>query len=131
MKACRCPDTYKFNGQEFKMNVKGTEEVPLEWGGKLVFVNSIVGGSIDARFMPAILKGIMARMEQGPLTGSYARDVRVIVYDGKMHPVDSPMKSPLCWPDAMRSVKRSRMLARRFLEPIYDVEVFVPVGQDG
>ena len=83
------PETYKFNGQEFKMNVKGTEEVPLEWGGKLVFVNSIVGGSIDARFMPAILKGIMSRMEQGPLTGSYARDVRVIVYDGKMHPVDS------------------------------------------
>lgn len=71
------------------MNVKGVEEVPLEWGGKLVFVNSIVGGSIDARFMPAILKGIMSRMEQGPLTGSYARDVRVIVYDGKMHPVDS------------------------------------------
>lgn len=61
------PETYKFNGQEFKMNVKGTEEVPLEWGGKLVFVNSIVGGSIDARFMPAILKGIMSRMEQGPL----------------------------------------------------------------
>ena len=66
------------------MNVKGTEEIPLEWGGKLVFINSIVGGSIDARFMPAILKGIMSRMEQGPLTGSYARDVRVIVYDGKI-----------------------------------------------
>jgi len=54
-----------------------------------VFVNSIVGGAIDARFLPAILKGIMERMEQGPLTGSYARDVRVIVYDGKMHQVDS------------------------------------------
>ena len=78
------------------MNVKGVEEVPLEWGGKLVFVNSIVGGSIDARFMPAILKGIMSRMEQGPLTGSYARDVRVIVYDG------------------MRSAKRSRMPVLRF-----------------
>ena len=64
------PETYKFNGQEFKINVKGTEEIPLEWGGKLVFINSIVGGSIDARFMPAILKGIMSRMEQGPLTGS-------------------------------------------------------------
>ena len=62
------PDTYKFGAQEFKMNVKGTEEIPLEWGGKLVFINSIVGGSIDARFMPAILKGIMSRMEQGPLT---------------------------------------------------------------
>ena len=83
------PETYKFNGQEFKITVRGTEEIPLEWGGKLVFVNSIVGGSIDARFLPAIMKGIMSRMEQGPLTGSYARDVRVIVYDGKMHPVDS------------------------------------------
>ena len=69
--------------------MKGTEEVPLKWGGKLVFINSVVVVSIDARFMPAILKGIMSRMEQGPLTGLYARDVRVIVYDGKMHPVDS------------------------------------------
>lgn len=95
------------------MNVKGTETIDLEWGGKLVFVNSVVGGAIDARFMPAILKGIMSRMEQGPLTGSYARDVRVIVYDGKMHPVDS-MKSPLCWLDVMPSVKHSAMPVRRF-----------------
>ncbi|MEG2514838.1 MAG: EF-Tu/IF-2/RF-3 family GTPase, partial [Bacteroidaceae bacterium] len=83
------PEIYRFNGQEFKITNKGTEEIPLEWGGKLVFVNSIVGGSIDTRFLPAILKGVMAKIEQGPLTGSYARDVRVIVYDGKMHPVDS------------------------------------------
>ncbi|MBR7043153.1 MAG: elongation factor G, partial [Prevotella sp.] len=83
------PTSFKINGQEFKMNIKGKEEIDLEWGGKLVFINSVVGGAIDARFMPAILKGVMERMEQGPLTGSYARDVRVIVYDGKMHPVDS------------------------------------------
>ena len=83
------PTVYKFNGQEFKMNIKSREEVDLEWGGKLVFLNSVVGGAIDTRFMPAILKGVMERMEQGPLTGSYARDVRVVVYDGKMHPVDS------------------------------------------
>ena len=83
------PDTYRFNGQEFKMNVKSSETVDLEWGGKLVFINSVVGGAIDTRFMPAILKGVMGKMERGPLTGSYARDVRVIVYDGKMHPVDS------------------------------------------
>ena len=82
-------EIYKFNGQEYKISVRDTQEINLEWGGKLIFINSIVGGSIDARFMPAILKGIMDRMEQGPLTGSYARDVRVIVYDGKMHPVDS------------------------------------------
>jgi len=66
-------------GQEFKMNIKGKEVVDLEWGGKLVFINSVVGGAIDSRFMPAILKGIMDCMERGPLTGSYARDVRVVV----------------------------------------------------
>ena len=83
------PDTYRFGGQEYKMNVRDTQIIDLDWGGKVVFVNCIVGGAIDARFLPAILKGIMARMEQGPLTGSYARDVRICVYDGKMHPVDS------------------------------------------
>ena len=71
------------------MNIKGKEEKTMPWGGKLVFINSVVGGAIDTRFMPAILKGIMDCMERGPLTGSYARDVRVVVYDGKMHPVDS------------------------------------------
>ena len=83
------PESYRFNNQEYKMNVRDTQVIDLEWGGKLVFVNCIVGGAIDARFLPAILKGLMDRMEQGPLTGSYARDVRVCVYDGKMHPVDS------------------------------------------
>ena len=83
------PDTYKFNNQEFRMNVRDTQTIDLEWGGKLVVCNCIVGGAIDARFIPAIVKGLMDRMEQGPLTGSYARDVRVCIYDGKMHPVDS------------------------------------------
>lgn len=124
------PDTYKFNGQEFKINVKGTEEVPLEWGGKLVFVNSIVGGSIDARFLPAILKGIMARMEQGPLTGSYARDVRVIVYDGKMHSVDSnEISFMLAGRNAFSEAFKNA--GPKILEPIYDVEVFVPSDKMG
>ena len=124
------PDTYKFNGQEFKINVKGTEEVPLEWGGKLVFINSIVGGSIDARFLPAILKGIMARMEQGPLTGSYARDVRVIVYDGKMHPVDSnEISFMLAGRHAFSEAFKNA--GPKILEPIYDVEVFVPSDKLG
>lgn len=124
------PDTYKFNGQEFKINVKGTEEVQLEWGGKLVFINSIVGGSIDARFLPAIMKGIMARMEQGPLTGSYARDVRVIVYDGKMHPVDSnEISFMLAGRNAFSEAFKNA--GPKILEPIYDVEVFVPSDKMG
>ena len=124
------PDTYKFNGQEFKINVKGTEEIPLEWGGKLVFVNSIVGGSIDSRFMPAILKGVMSRMEQGPLTGSYARDVRVIVYDGKMHPVDSnEISFMLAGRNAFSEAFKNA--GPKILEPIYDVEVFVPSDKMG
>ncbi len=119
------PDTYKFGGQEFKMNVKSTEVIDLEWGGKLVFVNSVVGGAIDTRFMPAILKGIMSRMEQGPLTGSYARDVRVIVYDGKMHPVDSnEISFMLAGRNAFSEAFRNA--GPKILEPIYDVEVFVP-----
>ena len=124
------PEVYKFNGQEYKMNVKGTEVIGLEWGGKLVFVNSVVGGAIDARFMPAILKGIMSRMEQGPLTGSYARDVRVIVYDGKMHPVDSnEISFMLAGRHAFSEAFKNA--SPKILEPIYDVEVFVPSDKLG
>jgi Translation elongation factors (GTPases) len=124
------PTTYKFNGQEYKITLRGTEEIPLEWGGKLVFINSVVGGAIDARFMPAILKGIMARMEQGPLTGSYARDVRVIVYDGKMHPVDSNEVSfMLAGRNAFSEAFKNA--GPKILEPIYDVEVYVPSDRMG
>ena len=124
------PEVYKFNGQEYKMNVKGTEVIDLEWGGKLVFVNSVVGGAIDVRFMPAILKGIMSRMEQGPLTGSYARDVRVIVYDGKMHPVDSnEISFMLAGRHAFSEAFKNA--SPKILEPIYDVEVFVPSDKLG
>ena len=124
------PTSYKFGNQEFKINAKSKEEVDLEWGGKLVFINSVVGGAIDTRFMPAILKGIMSRMEQGPLTGSYARDVRVVVYDGKMHPVDSNELSFMlagrhAFSDAFKAA------GPKLLEPIYDVEVFVPSDKMG
>ena len=124
------PVAYKFGNQEIRIAIKGKEEIPLEWGGKLVFINSVVGGAIDARFMPAILKGVMSRMEQGPLTGSYARDVRVIVYDGKMHPVDS---NELSFMLAGRNAfsQAFKEAGPKILEPIYDVEVFVPADKLG
>lgn len=119
------PVSYNFNGQEYKMNIKSKEEKGLSWGGKLVFLNSVVGGAIDLRFMPAILKGVMDCMERGPLTGSYARDVRVVVYDGKMHPVDSnelsfTLAARHAFSDAFKDA------GPKILEPIYDLEVFVP-----
>ena len=124
------PTTYKLNGQEVKMNVKSREEVDLEWGGKLVFINTVVGGAIDMRFMPAILKGVMEKMERGPLTGSYARDVRVIVYDGKMHPVDS---NELSFMLAARNAfsEAFKKANPKILEPIYDLEVYVPADMTG
>ncbi len=119
------PTTYNFNGQEFKVTLKSKEVIDLEWGGRLVFINSVVGGAIDSRFMPAILKGVMDCMEHGPLTGSYARDVRVVVVDGKMHPVDSNELSFMlaarhAFSDAFKEA------GPKILEPIYDLEVYVP-----
>ena len=124
------PTMFKFGNQEIRITPRGKEEIDLEWGGKLVFINSVVGGAIDTRFMPAILKGVMSRMEQGPLTGSYARDVRVIVYDGKMHPVDSNEVSfMLAGRNAFSAAFREA--GPKILEPIYDVEVFVPSEKMG
>ena len=124
------PDTYRFGNQEFKMNVRDTQEVPLPWGGKLVVVNCIVGGAIDARFIPAIVKGLMDRMEQGPLTGSYARDVRVCIYDGKMHPVDSnEISFRLAGRNAFSEAFKNAN--PKVLEPVYDVDVMVPADVMG
>ncbi|MEF9931728.1 MAG: elongation factor G, partial [Bacteroidales bacterium] len=116
---------FKVNGQDLILNVKGKEEYPLEWGGKLEYYNCIVGGSIDARFMPAILKGIMEKMTEGPLTGSYARDIRVYIYDGKMHPVDS---NELAFKLAGRQAFKEafKKAGPKIMEPVYNIEIFVP-----
>lgn len=124
------PKSLKLNGQEIKLSVRNVEEVKLEWGGKVVFVNCIVGGAIDARFLPAILKGVMERMNQGPLTGSYARDIRICVYDGKMHPVDSnEISFKLAGRNAFSMAFKNA--APKILEPIYDIEIMTPNDRMG
>jgi len=111
-------------------SVRGREEFALDWGGKLVFLNCIVGGAIDQRFLPSILKGVMEKMQEGPLTGSHVRDVRVIVYDGKMHPVDS---NDISFKIAgMMAFKQAFQQADPLLlEPVYAVTVSCPDDQTG
>ncbi|MEN8223952.1 MAG: elongation factor G [Bacteroidota bacterium] len=115
---------------EVAVNVRGKDEIELEWGGKLMFYNCIVGGAIDARFLPAILKGIMERIERGPLTGSYARDIRVMVYDGKMHSVDSnEISFKLAGRNAFSLAFKEA--GPKIMEPIYDVVIMVPEDKMG
>jgi elongation factor G len=116
---------FKVEGRELVLNIKGKEEYTMEWGGKLEYYSCIVGGAIDARFMPAILKGVLEKMEEGPLTGSYARDIRVFVYDGKMHPVDSnEISFKLAGRNAFKEAFKKA--GPKIMEPVYDVEVLVP-----
>ncbi len=124
------PTKFKVDGKDIVLNVKGTEEIALDWGGKLVFHNCIVGGAIDARFIPAVIKGLMEKMEEGPLTGSYARDIRVALYDGKMHPVDSnEISFKLAARNAFKEAFRNA--GPKIMEPIYMVEVLVPSDRMG
>ncbi len=116
---------FRIDGKEMVLNIKSKESFDLEWGGKLEFYNCIVGGAIDARFMPAILKGIMDKMSEGPLTGSLARDIRVYVYDGKMHPVDSnEISFVLAARNAFKEAFRNA--GPKIMEPIYSLEVMTP-----
>jgi elongation factor G len=124
------PNMFKINGKEIKVSIRDKEEQNLPWGGKLVFYNCIVGGSIDTRFLPAILKGIMEKMEEGPLTGSYARDIKVYVYDGKMHPVDSnEISFRLAGRNAFREAFKNA--GPKIMEPVYNVDVWVPADRMG
>jgi elongation factor G len=124
------PKSFNVNGKDMKVSLRGTEIHPLPWGGNLVYCNCIVGGSIDSRFHPAILKGIMEKMEEGPLTGSYARDIRVYIYDGKMHPVDSnEISFKLAGRNAFSMAFKNA--GPKILEPIYDIEVLVPSDRMG
>ena len=121
---------FKIDGKDTQLNIKTQDITDLEWGGKLEFYNCVVGGAIDLGFMPAILKGIKERMVEGPLTGSYARDIRVFVYDGKMHPVDS---KEIAFIIAGRNAFREafRNAGPKILEPIYNVEVMTPAEYQG
>ena len=124
------PKMYKINGKEYKISVRGKDEIELDWGGKLIYYNCIVGGSIDTRFLPAILKGIMEKIEEGPLTGSYARDIRVVVYDGKMHQVDSnEISFKLAGRNAFSAA--FKLAGPKIMEPIFDIEVMVPGDRMG
>ncbi len=107
------------------VSIRDKEVIELQWGGKLVFYNCIVGGVIDQRFIPSIQKGVMEKMQEGPITGSFVRDVRVIVYDGKMHPVDS---NDISFKIAgMMAFKEAFQQADpKILEPIYEIEILVP-----
>lgn len=116
---------FKVDGREMILTIKSREEKELPWGGKLVFYNCIVGGAIDIGFMSAILKGIMEKMEEGPLTGSYARDIKVYVYDGKMHPVDS---KEIAFILAGRNAFKEafKLAGPKIMEPIYMMELMIP-----
>jgi elongation factor G len=110
--------------------IRDRQVVDLEWGGKLIMHNCIVGGAIDSRFMPAIMKGVMEKMEEGPLTGSYARDIIFNIYDGKMHPVDSnEISFKLAGRQAFKEAFKNA--GPKILEPIYDVEVILPEDKMG
>ena len=121
---------FKIDGKDTQLNVKTQDISEMEWGGKLEFYNCVVGGAIDLGFMPAILKGIKEKMNEGPLTGSYARDIRVFVYDGKMHPVDS---KEIAFIIAGRNAFKEafRNAGPKILEPIYNVEVMTPAEYQG
>ncbi len=119
------PSFFKLKDGDLQVTVRDTLEFDLDWGGKFIFYNCIVGGSIDKNYLPAIIKGINEKLETSPLTKSYVRDVRVSVYDGKMHPVDSnELSFKLAGRNAFDIAFKEA--GPKIMEPIYDVEVILP-----
>ncbi len=109
---------------------RGEELEDLSWGGKFHFVNSIVGGTIDARFVPAVKKGIVETLERGAFAGYPMTNVRVILYDGKMHAVDSnenafKTAARICFRQGIKDCRPQLM------EPIWNIEVNGPVESMG
>jgi elongation factor G len=128
--AMRIEPFYEGMPEPVGLTIRGREVFNLDWGGKLVFYNCIVGGAIDTRFLPSILKGVMEKMHEGPLTGSYVRDIRVSVFDGKMHPVDSndisfKIAGLMAFKEAFQKADP------QILEPINHVEVLCPEDLTG
>lgn len=121
---------YEGMSEPENLSVRGKEIIDLDWGGKLVYYNCIVGGAIDVRFLPSIFKGVMEKMQEGPLTGSYVRDIRVCVFDGKMHPVDSnEIAFKIAGLQAFRQA--FNQAEPQLLEPIHHVEVLCPEALTG
>lgn len=98
---------------------------PLPRGGGFEFVDDVVGGSIPGQFLPAIEKGVRMVLEHGAIAGYLLQDVRVIVYDGKHHPVDS---KEVAFVSAgkkafLDAISKARPI---ILEPIVNLDVVVP-----
>jgi elongation factor G len=98
---------------------------PMPRGGGFEFSNQIVGGSIPRNFIPAVEKGIVEAMERGAVAGCQVVDLKVILYDGSTHPVDS---SEMAFKLAGRLAFRKAMSQAKptLLEPIMTVEVVAP-----
>jgi elongation factor G len=98
---------------------------PLPRGAGLQFVDEVKGGAIPGNFMPAVEKGVRQAMEQGVIAGYPVVDLKVVVYDGKHHSVDS---KEIAFVTAGRKALMAAVQAARpvLLEPIVDVEIAAP-----
>ncbi len=103
---------------------------PLPRGGGFEFEDEVVGGAIPHQFIPAVEKGVRQVLEMGAIAGYYLQDVRVIVYDGKYHPVDS---KEIAFVTAARKAFLDAITKARpiVLEPIVNLDVSIPEERMG